>query len=122
MINDFLSTLLEMNAVNEIWPELIQKTIEPPKTITETVDRLLTVLDPEHKVAIAAMPQEELINLYFSLGMAIRNAFGFWDSQSPLLNSSEPMHPDDISDQIIHELWQRLNQTTENKALNDMFS
>jgi hypothetical protein len=122
MKNDFLPTLLEMNAVNEIWPELIQKTIEPPKTITETVDRLLTVLDDEHKAAIAAMPQEELINLHFSLGMAIHNAFGFWDSQSSLLNSCEPMHPDDISDQIIHELWQRLSQTTENKALNDMFS
>jgi hypothetical protein len=118
----FYPTLTDMNDVNEIWPELIQKTIEPPKTITETVDRLLTVLDDEHKVAIAAMPQEELINLHFSLGMAIRNAFGFWDSQSPLLNSCEPMHPDDISDQIIHELWQRLNQTTENRALNETFS
>jgi hypothetical protein len=77
--------LTEKNAMNEIWPELIQKTIEPPKTITETVDRLLTVLDREHKAAIAAMPQEELINLHFSLGMAIRNAFGFWDSQSHCL-------------------------------------
>jgi hypothetical protein len=118
----FYPTLTDMNDVNEIWPELIQKTIEPPKTITETVDRLLTVLDDEHKVAIAAMPQEELINLHFSLGMAIRNAFGFWDSQSPLLNSCKPSHPEDISDQIIHELWQRLNRTTEQRALNDTFS
>ncbi len=108
--------------MNEIWPELIQKTIEPPKTITETVDRLLTVLDDEHKVAIAAMPQEELINLHFSLGMAIRNAFGFWDSKSPLLNSCMPMHPEDISDQIIHELWQRLNRKPEYRVLNDTFS
>ena len=111
-----------MNAMNEIWPELIQKTIEPPKTITETVDRLLTVLDPEHKAAIAAMPHEELINLHFSLGMAIRNAFGFWDSQSPLLNSYVPMHPDDISDQIIHELWQRLTETSGHRALSDTVS
>ena len=111
-----------MNAMNEIWPELIQKTIEPPKTITETVNRLLTVLDPEHKAAIAAMPQEELLNLHFSLGMAIRNAFGFWDSQSPLLNSYVPMHPDDISDQIIHELWQRLTETSGHRALSDTVS
>ncbi len=104
--------------MNEIWPELIQKTIEPPKTITETVDRLITVLDDEHKVAIAAMPQEELINLHFSLGSAICNAFGFWDPKGPLLNSCQPMHPEDISDQIIHELWQRLNQTSEYRALN----
>ena len=52
---------MEINAVNEIWPELIQKTIEPPQTITETVERLLTVLDDEHKVAIAAMPHEFLL-------------------------------------------------------------
>ena len=112
----------DVNDVNEIWPDLIQKTIEPPKTITETVDRLLTVLDDEHKAAIAAMPQEELINLHFSLGMAIRNAFGFWDSNSPLLNSCEPMHPDDISDQIIHELWQRLTQTSWHRAISDTVS
>jgi len=98
--------------VNEIWPEFIQKTIEPPKTITETVDRLFTVLDDEHKIAIAAMPQEDLFDLHFSLGFAIRNAFGYWGSKSPLLNSCKPMHSDDISDQIIHELWQRLNQTS----------
>jgi hypothetical protein len=98
-----------MNAVNEIWPELIQKSLEPPKTITETVDRLLIVLDEEHKVAIAAMPEEELINLHFSLGLAIRNAFGFWDTKSPLLKACQSMNPEDISDQIIHELWLRLN-------------
>jgi hypothetical protein len=111
-----------MDAMNEIWPEFIQKTIEPPKTITETVDRLLTVLDPEHKAAIAAMPQEELINLHFSLGMAIRNAFGFWDSQSPLLSSYGSMHPDDISDQIIHELWQRLIETSGYRTFSDTVS
>jgi hypothetical protein len=118
----FYPTLMEMNAVNEIWPELIQRAIEPPQTITETVDRLFTVLDEEHKVAIAAMPQEELTNLHFSLGLAIRNAFEFWDSKSPLLNSSKPMHLDEISDQIIHELWQRLSQTSEYRTLNDTIS
>lgn len=118
----FAQQQMEMYVVNEIWPELIQKTIDPPKTINETVDRLLTVLDDEHKVVIAAMPQDELINLHFSLGLAIRNAFRFWDSNSPLLNSSKPMHPDDLSDQIIRELWQRLNQSRKNLALNDTFS
>jgi hypothetical protein len=108
--------------VNEIWPELIQKSLEPPKTITETVDRLLIVLDQEHKVAIAAMPEEELINLHFSLGLAIRNAFGFWYANSPWLKACQSMNPDDISDQIIHELWQRLNQTTEYRALDGTFS
>jgi len=96
--------------MNEIWPELIQKTIEPPKTIPETVDRLLSVLDDEHKLVIAAMPEDELINLNFSLGLAIRNAFGFWKSKSPLLTASNTMEQEDMSDLIILELWQKLNQ------------
>jgi hypothetical protein len=107
--------------VDEIWPELIQRTIEPPKTIAETVDRLVTVLEAEHKLVIAAMPEEDLDDLHFSLGSAIRNAFGFWDPQSPLLVSCEPMHPDDVSDQVIIELWKRLNQKTGALALNDTF-
>jgi hypothetical protein len=65
--------------LNEIWPELIQKSIAPPKTIAETVNRLITVLDDEHKIVIAAMPEKDLVNLHFSLGSAIRNEFGFWD-------------------------------------------
>jgi hypothetical protein len=113
---------MEINVLNEIWPELIQKAIEPPKTIVETVDRLITVLDDEHKIIIAAMLEEDLGDLHFSLGLAIRNAFGFWDSQSPLLTSCKTMKPDDISDQIILELWERLNRKTGSHAWNDTFS
>lgn len=105
--------------MDEIWPELIQRTIEPSKTITETVDRLVTVLDDEHKVAIAAMQEEDLVNLHFSLGSAIRNAFGFWDPGSPLLTSCNAMSPDDVSDQVILELWKRLNQKSGSRSLNN---
>lgn len=96
--------------MNEIWPELIQSTNEPPKTIDETVERLLMVLDYDHKLVIAAMPEKDLIDLYFSLGLAIRNAFSYWDSRSPSLMSNEAIHRDAISEQIIFELWKRLNQ------------
>lgn len=108
---------MEINVLNEIWPELIQRTIEPPKTIAETVERLVTVLDDEHKLVISSMSERDLGDLHFSLGLAIRNAFGFWDLQSPLLNSCKSMNIDDISDQIILELWQRLKQKTETRVL-----
>lgn len=94
--------------MNEMWPALIQSTIEPPKTIAETVDRLVTVLDDEHKTVIAAMPEEDLFNLYFSLGLVLRNAFCFWGSKSPLQSLCNASSPDDISDKIIHALWQQL--------------
>jgi hypothetical protein len=101
---------METNSMTEIWAELIQRSLEPPKTIAETIDRLLTVLDDEHKIVIAAMQEKDLIDLHFSLGVAIRNAFGFWDPGSPLLTSCNAISPDDVSDQVILELWKRLNQ------------
>jgi len=104
--------------LNEIWPELIQKTIEPPKTIAETVDRLMAVLDHEHKIVIAAMTGEDLVNLHYSLGSAIRNAFCFWDPGSPLLTSCNQSSPDVVSDQIIQELWKRINQNPRSNSLN----
>lgn len=113
---------MEINILNEIWPDLIQKSIEPPKTIAETVDRLIAVLDDEHKIVIAAIKEEDLVDLHFSLGFAIRNAFGFWDPGSPLLISCSVMSPDDVSDQIIHELWKRLNENTGVRNLNPNWS
>jgi len=47
------------------------------------------------------------------VGLAIRNAFEFWNSKSPWLNFCKPRHSDDMSDPIIYELWQTLNQTSE---------
>lgn len=58
------------------WPELIQSNIQPPETITEAVDRLMEILGGEEKLMIALMPEDELIDLHFGLGSAIRNAFG----------------------------------------------
>jgi hypothetical protein len=113
---------MEIYIVDEIWPKLIQQAIAPPKTIAETVDRLVTVLNDEHKVAIAAMHEEDLVNLHFSLGSAIRNAFGFWVPGSPLLTSCNAMSPDDVSDQVIFELWKRFNQKTGPRSLNNTFS
>ena len=106
----------------EIWPELIQKSIDPPKTIAETVDRLMDVLDEEHKIVIAAMPEEDLVNLHFSLGAAIRNAFGFWDPRSPLLSSCGAVNPDDVSDQVILELRKKLNQKLGSRTWENTFT
>lgn len=99
----------------ESWPELVQKTIDPPQNIPETVDRLVTVLEDEHKAAIAAMQEEDLIHLHFSLGRVIRNALGLWEPRSPLLSMGGANSPDEASDQIIHALWHRLNHQQPSK-------
>jgi len=78
----------------------------------------MVLLSGEEKLAIALMPEEDLIDLRFTLGMAIRNAFGLHSEESKLLDSCNQtlhpealynsVHPDDVSGVIIGELWRRL--------------
>lgn len=76
----------------------------------------MMILDGEQKIAIAIMPKEDLINLHFGLGMAIRNAFGLHEQGSKLLascNNNElynSIHPDNASEVIIRQLWNKLNE------------
>jgi len=91
------------------WASFLNDSLKQPKTVDEAVDRLMTVLDDEHKQAIATMQEDDLINLHFSLGIEIRNAFGLHDQGSPLLKSiGSSVHPDDISMVIIDALWKCL--------------
>jgi len=91
------------------WTAFLKDNLESPKTVDEAVGRLMAVLDNEHKFIIAAMQEDDLIDLHFSLGTDIRNAFGLYDKNSPLLKSLGVfVHPDDVSMIIIGALWKRL--------------
>jgi hypothetical protein len=80
-----------------------------PETVDEAVDRLMMILDDEQKDSITVMQKENLFNLHFSLGIAIRNAFSLHAYGNKLLASCGAAHPDDASEQIINKLWIRLN-------------
>ena len=54
------------------------------------------------------MQEEDLMDLHFSLGMAIRNVFGLHEPGRKLLASCGVEHPDDASGVIISELWREL--------------
>jgi hypothetical protein len=64
------------------WPDLFQQHAKPPESLDEAVDQLVVILDDKQKAAIAAMREEDLIDLHFGLGMAIRNAFGLHEPGS----------------------------------------
>ena len=88
------------------WSNQLDNITRTPKTVDEAVNRLVNVLDNEHKQAIATMLEDDLIELHFSLGIEIRNAFGLHDKNSPLLKSLGLfVHPDDASMVIINALW-----------------
>ncbi|WP_027156512.1 DUF6794 domain-containing protein [Methylobacter luteus] len=86
------------------WPGFIR----PLETVDEAVDRLMVILEDEHKAAIAIMQENELIGLHFGLGSAIRNAFGLHEPDSKLLESCGVAHPDDAAGTIIQVLWRTL--------------
>ncbi|MFZ2312484.1 MAG: DUF6794 domain-containing protein [Methylobacter sp.] len=55
------------------------------------------------------MQEQDLINLHFSPGLAIRNAFGLQKSWSKLLASYGIEHPDNAARLIIRAEWLQLN-------------
>ena len=87
---------------------ITQRIAQPPETIDEAVVRLIAILDDEQKLILAAMPEDDLIDLHFSLGSAIRNAFGLYNEKSKLLESCGKTNPDDVSGQIVYALWKHL--------------
>ena len=93
------------------WTAFLKDSLEPPKTLDDALDRLMTVLDDEHKLFIADMLEDDLIDLHFSLGTDIRNSFGLHDQNSPLLKSLGLfVHPDDVAMVVIHSLWAKLTK------------
>ena len=91
------------------WPTFLQDNFKLPETVDEVVDRLMMVMDDEQKIALATLQEDDLINLYFCLGIAIRNVFGLHHVDSKLLAScNTAIHPDDVSGLIIKALWEQL--------------
>jgi hypothetical protein len=91
------------------WPDFLQQNVKPPETVAEAVDRLIAILDDDQKATISAMREEDLIDLHFGLGMAIRNAFGLHEPGGKLLASCDAAHPDDASEMMVKMLWRELS-------------
>jgi len=73
----------------------------------------MIILDVKQKVTIAIMPEEDLIDSHFDLGIEIRNTFGLHVPENGLLGSSGVTHPDDAFGIIIQALWKRLRAPPE---------
>jgi len=90
------------------WTTFLQNNFGLPETVEEAVGQLLIVLAGEYKVVLATMQEEDLMDLRFSLGMAIQNVFGLDEPGNKLLASCGVTNPDDVSGVIIRELWREL--------------
>lgn len=78
-------------------------------TTVEAAVRLLQVMVPDNEQAkIAAMQEDNLINLDLRLGLWIRSNLGFYDGNTQLLRDSGKRNPDEASFAIIHAFWQHM--------------
>jgi|SaaInlStandDraft_7_1057024.scaffolds.fasta_scaffold17089_3 hypothetical protein len=85
-----------------------QEIIKTPETVNDAVDLLMRILTDEQKNEIAALQEDDLIDLHFTLGLEIRNAFGLHDLDNKLLADCETKHPDDGAGVIVRELYNKL--------------
>ena len=85
-----------------------------PKSVTEAVEWLIDELPKVDKLRISSLKEYELMDLYFPLGLQIRNNFCLWTGNERLMQScreisgEKDLHVDDASFVIIEELWKKL--------------
>ena len=85
-----------------------------PETVSEAVECLIDELPQVDKLRISSLEEYELMDLYFPLGLQIRNNFCLWTGNEKLMQScreisgEKDLHVDDASFVIIEELWKKL--------------
>ena len=90
--------------------------IKRPETVDEAVDRLLSEMDLKDLTKVAKMPEDDLINLHFTVGMWIRNNFVYPRNDKLLQSCREVsrvkyLHFAQLHMVVIRELWKRLQET-----------
>ena len=98
----------------------IQQTIpmgDPPRSVDEAVDRLISELPLRYAAKIAKMNGRDLSALHATIGPYIRENFGLWRGNDQLMescrmfNDHDYLHIDSASMVIMEALWARLKQT-----------
>ncbi len=90
--------------------------VERPETVDEAINFLISQLSLKDKSYIAKMPEDDLMNLYFSLGLYIRNKL-LYPRNDKLLESCRQsatdkyLHWDQAATLILKALWERLSRT-----------
>ncbi|WP_031433047.1 DUF6794 domain-containing protein [Methylomarinum vadi] len=91
-------------------PEQLKYLFAPPKTLSGAIKRLSLVLSNEQKLMIALMSEHDLIDLRYTLGVAIRKAFSLDNQASSLLVDCGTTRPEQAADIIIREVWKTLTE------------
>lgn len=96
---------------------------DPPRSVDEAVERLISELSLKDRVAIAKMNKRELSAIHVTLGPGIRERYGFWTGNEELMESCRIQSGKDKFDvstgsaMIIDVMWARLRRTHSLRAV-----
>jgi hypothetical protein len=83
---------------------------EYPRTVTEAVDWLESIIPAGELELIAAMDVDDVVGLHVELGAYIRERLGLWNGNDALMEDAFALHAVDASMVIVMALWQRVHQ------------
>jgi Circularly permutated YpsA SLOG family/Domain of unknown function (DUF6794) len=111
-----LKAAFQLDLIQSSMPDPHYEAPHWPATVDEAVKELLSKLTLKDKTLIAKMGEDELTGLHPTLGAYIRERFGLWSGNKPLiesclLESGEEISEDQASAVITRELWRRLKGT-----------
>jgi hypothetical protein len=111
-----LKAAFQLDLIQSSMPHLQREAPHWPSTLDEAVNDLISKLTLKDKTLIAKMSEDDLRGLHPTLGAYIRDRFGLWSGNKPLMQScrveSGPeINEDEASAVIILELWKRLTGT-----------
>jgi len=90
--------------INEDWP----------KSVDEAVQRLRNRLSPEDLEWIRRNPKDVVTSqLHLPYGTGVRNDFGLWGKNKPLLASCRTSHAEECSSIIFSAMWDKVRAETD---------
>lgn len=84
---------------------------EVPRSVRSAVELLISKISQETVREITSTRRDRLARFHSSLGLFIRNAFGLWGANRPLieeLKSGQNLEADELSGILIERLWDEL--------------
>lgn len=87
---------------------------DPPKTVDEAVDRVISDLDLKDRVSIASMDLDNLVDLHSHLFAYFKYAFGLWAGNNALMESCQSLSNEPVNNEndaaavILVVLWKKL--------------
>lgn len=98
----------EVPGIEDEVRQLLERSLADPDTIDAAAEKLLWELSHDLLAQLRAMPETQLGQAHFGLGMYVRNTYGLF-RRSCTLTQGYGNDPETVSAEIVRRAWQRLH-------------